>query len=45
LAFINNTNLELSPDKFYKRGSQEKYISCGRIFSRFPARMIEQDWF
>ena len=31
--------------KFYKRGSQEKYSSLGRIFSCFPACVIEQDLF
>jgi hypothetical protein len=34
-----------SPEKFYKRGSQEKYLSCSRIFSYFPARVNEQGWF
>ena len=33
------------PDKFYKGGSQEKYLSRGRIFSCFPAYVIEQDLF
>jgi hypothetical protein len=31
----------LSPDKFYKRGSQEKHYSYGRIVSDSPARAIE----
>jgi hypothetical protein len=31
--------------KFYKRGSQEKYLSRGRIFSCSPAPLIEQGLF
>ena len=34
-----------SPEKFYKRGSQEKYLSHRRIFSYFPARVNERGWF
>src|SRR5712675_253126 len=30
---------------FYKRKSQEKHLSCGRIFSYFPARVNERGWF
>jgi hypothetical protein len=32
------------PGKFYKGESQEKYLAHGRMFSCFPARMIEQDF-
>ena len=37
--------LGAEPVRFYKRGSQEKYLSSGRIFSYFPARVIEQELF
>jgi hypothetical protein len=33
----------LSPDQFYQGECQEKELPGGRIFSRFPARVIEQD--
>jgi hypothetical protein len=33
------------PDKPYKKGSQEKYLTRGQIFSHFPARVNEQGWF
>ena len=35
----------LTPGKFYKGGSQEKYPSRGRVFPCFPAHVIEQDLF
>jgi hypothetical protein len=31
--------------EFYKKGNQGKYLSRGRIFSDFPARLNEQGWF
>src|ERR1700690_52428 len=34
-----------SPDKFYKRESQEKHFSRRRNFSYFPAPLNERAWF
>ena len=34
-----------SPDKFYKRKSQEKQFTLGRKFSGFPACLIERGCF
>jgi hypothetical protein len=33
-----------SPDKFYKRGSQEKSLSYSWIFSNFPAHVMKRDF-
>src|ERR1700674_1369016 len=34
-----------SPDKFYKRKSQEKHFALRRKFSDFPAPVNERGWF
>src|ERR1700694_1342502 len=36
---------EPSPDKFYKRKSQEKHFALRRKFSDFPAPVNERGWF
>jgi hypothetical protein len=42
---IGNAEVGVAFGKFYKRVSQEKNLSCGWIFSCFPARVIEQGLF
>ena len=34
-----------SPDRFYKRKSQEKHFTLRRIVSDFPALLNEREWF
>src|ERR1700682_4175158 len=40
-----NKRRKPSPDKFYKRKSQEKHFALRRKFSDFPAPVNERGWF